>query len=106
MKFSQLYFTIYIVRTEAKKEVTKKSPSTSKKLTKSKSPEVKKATVKSESPENKPENGQKVDKCESPKKDEGNVLKIQSSDVIGGDFNPGKKNYDPIKDAFWEEGEK
>lgn len=33
-------------------------------------------------------------------------MKIQSSDVKGGDFNPGKKNYNPIKDAFWKKGEK
>lgn len=36
------------------------------------------------------------------------MLKLQSagSSVKGSDYNPGKKNYHPIKDAFWKKGEK
>jgi hypothetical protein len=85
----------------------------------------KSSNVKSESPENKPSNGQEVKNeikdektspkkseasptRESPKKPEANTLKIQSagSGQKGADYNPGKKNYDPIKDAFWKKGEK
>lgn len=71
--------------------------------------------VKTESPENKPQNGQsdadksiKEEKIESPKEEisDNNVLKIQSGDVKGSDYNPAKKNYHPIKDAFWKKGEK
>lgn len=82
-----------------------------------KSPEVKtsKLSIKSESPENKPQNGQKsteekkVLETSSPeKKSDSNFLKIQSAGAgqKGSDYNPGKKNYNPIKDAFWKKGEK
>lgn len=45
---------------------------------------------------------------DSPKKEDQNVLKLQSagSGQKGSDYNPGKKHYHPIKDAFWKKGEK
>lgn len=71
------------------------------------------SAVKSESPENKPLNGQSKEVDEKPiedevKKDEGKVLKIQSAGAgqAGADYNPSKKNYHPINDAFWKQGEK
>lgn len=38
----------------------------------------------------------------------GTELKISSAGEgkKGADYNPGKKNYDPIKDAFWSANEK
>jgi hypothetical protein len=88
-----------------KKATPKKSPA-AKKTPKPKTPEVKPSTsaIKADSPENKPQNGQI-----SPEKvpvTSMNVLKIQSADTKGADFNPGKKNYHPINDAFWKKGEK
>lgn len=102
-------------KTPKEKNVTpKKSPVTTK-TPKIKTPETKPSTssaataFKTESPENKPQNGQipteKVQ--ESPKATTMmNVLKIQSADTKGADYNPGKKNYHPINDAFWKKGEK
>lgn len=29
-----------------------------------------------------------------------------ASDIIGSEYSPGKEKYDPIKDAYWKEGEK
>jgi hypothetical protein len=64
------------------------------------------ADVKSESPENKAINGQS--KKDEETKDDGKILKIQSAGAgqAGANYNPSKKNYDPIKDAFWNQGEK
>lgn len=64
-----------------------------------------------ESPENKPQNGQGAavkHEEESPKKAESNVLKLQAAGAggKGADYNPGKKRYHPIDDAFWKRGEK
>lgn len=66
--------------------------------------------VKNESPENKPSNGQlkeDADKVEEIKED-GKTLKIQSAGggLVGADYNPSKKKYHPINDAFWKRGEK
>lgn len=95
-----------------KKGTQKKSPAI-KKSSKLKTPEVKPSTsatvtsIKTESPENKPQNGQTTETVkESPKMVDTNVLKIQSADAKGADYNPGKKNYHPINDAFWKKGEK
>jgi hypothetical protein len=62
--------------------------------------------VKNESPENKPVNGQS--KKDEETKDDGKVLKIQSAGAgqAGANYNPSKKNYDPVKDAFWNQGDK
>lgn len=91
----------------------KKSPAATKKTPKVKTPEVKPSTSsaitpKTESPENKPQNGQSSPEKvqESPKVQMMNVLKIQSADSKGADYNPSKKNYHPINDAFWKKGEK
>lgn len=62
-------------------------------------------TVKTESPENKPLNGQSKEAVEEPK-DDGKTLKIQSAAQAGADYNPSKKKYHPINDAFWKHGEK
>lgn len=99
---------------------TKKSPKTpkaesSKKKTASpkSEPSIKKAespktepAVKIELPENKPQNGQSKDN--ETQKDDGKVIKIQTAGAgqAGADYNPGKKNYNAIDDAFWGHGEK
>lgn len=65
--------------------------------------------VKSESPENKPSNGQSKEEAEEElKKDESKTLKIQSAGAgqAGADYNPSKKKYHPVNDAFWKHGEK
>lgn len=120
--------TICICRKESPKEPDRKSlklsPDTSKKTqnkTPAKTPKSaaskKKAAtivkteapiVKSESPENKPVNGQSKEGVEEPKKDEGKTIKIQSAGAgqAGADYNPSKKKYHPINDAFWNRGEK
>lgn len=79
-----------------------------------------------ESPENKPVNGQdssiKVEDIKAEQSDEeikeepeepskvepSNCIKLQAVGVgqKGFDYNPGKTKYDPIKDAFWKNGEK
>lgn len=61
-----------------------------------------------ESPENKPQNGQSKESPEEAKEDDGKMLKIQSAGggQTGADYNPGKKRYHPIDDAFWKHGEK
>lgn len=95
-----------------KKTLIKKSPATSAKKSppKLKSPTT--ANKKNESPENKPLNGQEVEIKKEEVKEEittetsANVLKIQSANAKGSDYNPGIKNYHPIKDAFWKKGEK
>jgi DNA ligase 1 len=89
---------------------TPKASSSSKKKTsaKTESPKV----VKTESPENKPQNGQSKETEpaaeEETKKDDGKILKIQSAGAgqAGASYNPSKKNYHPIDDAFWKHGEK
>lgn len=60
-----------------------------------------------ESPENKPENGQITDIAEE-KKNDGKTLKIQSAGAgqAGADYNPSKKKYHPVNDAFWKRGDK
>jgi hypothetical protein len=98
------------------KESPKASKSSKKPATSAVSPKAIKsepAEVKSESPENKPVNGQSKENSKSTtkdeaKKDDGKVLKIQSAGggQAGADYNPSKKNYDPIKDAFWNRGDK
>jgi DNA ligase 1 len=99
---------------------TPKAASASKKKSESTAVSKKKAAspaVKTESPENKPLNGQSKEESESTtttkeekevKKDDGKVLKIQSAGAgqAGADYNPSKKNYNPINDAFWNHGEK
>lgn len=88
------------------KSSTAKSPKLSSSV---KSPkETTKAEVKSESPENKPENGQSKNLVVEDKKDEGKTLKIQSAGAgqAGADYNPSRKKYHPINDAFWKRGEK
>lgn len=96
-----------------------KSPAATKKQSKSpaaakkseKSPKVEESKVKDEvaerSPENKPANGQ-AKKDETGSKDDGKTLKVQSAGAgqAGSDYNPSKKNYHPINDAFWKHGEK
>lgn len=101
-------------KTPTSKSKTKpKETSPTVKVEKESTPEKVFIKTESESPENKPINGQKGEEIkkeviESPKKDEQNVLKLQSagSGVKGSDYNPGKKHYHPIKDAFWKKGEK
>lgn len=87
----------------------KKSPK-EENISPKKSPKAKTSTteiIKTESPENKPQNGQSsTTTSESPTVSNMNFLKIQSADTKGCDFNPGKKNYHPINDAFWKKGEK
>jgi hypothetical protein len=77
--------------------------------TKKTSPKIKSSPKKS-SPENKPLNGQQQ-KESSPKvikkEDDTKTLKIQNTvGEKGSDYNPAKKNYHPIEDAFWERGKK
>lgn len=74
---------------------------------------VKAETTSPKSPENKPLNGQVEPKADTPapkdtkKEDDGKVLKIQTTTGgKGADYNPAKKNYHPIDDAFWKRGEK
>lgn len=64
--------------------------------------------VKSESPENKPSNGQSKEELEEAKKDDGKTIKIKSAGEgqAGADYNPSKRNYHPVDDAFWKRGEK
>ncbi|CAG9804144.1 unnamed protein product [Chironomus riparius] len=86
------------------------------KVKEEKTPEKKTPKTESELPENKPINGQIDEEFkhedkeieDSPKKEEQNVMKLQSagSGQKGSDYNPGKKHYHPIKDAFWKKGEK
>ena len=87
---------------------TKKSPKTPKNEPSKKKAATPKAEpdVKIESPENKPQNGQlKEDEIQ---KDDGKVIKIQTAGAgqAGADYNPSKKNYNPIDDAFWNHGDK
>ena len=93
--------------TVAENSPVKNSP---KKLTSVKS---KKESPKSSPPKSKTDKKEVVKKeeADSPKKHEEketkvNVLKIQSGSISGSDYNPGQKNYHPIKDAFWKKGEK
>lgn len=39
-------------------------------------------------------------------KNEDKTLKVQSIETVGIDYNPTKKRYDPVKDAFWKPSEK
>ena len=84
----------------SKKSVTPKTSASKKKDVKSE--------IKSESPENKPLNGQSKDDVEDEKTDDGKTLKVQSAGAghAGADYNPSKKKYHPVKDAFWNRGEK
>lgn len=60
------------------------------------------------SPENKPSNGQKKEFVDESPEDDGKTLKLQSSGAgqSGTDYNPSKKRYHPINDAFWKRGDK
>ncbi|KAG5681548.1 hypothetical protein PVAND_010968 [Polypedilum vanderplanki] len=97
-----------------KKETTPKSKTTIKTKEKTSEKKVVVTKIKTESSpeENKPENGQVKIEVESFTKStsiiDSNVLKLQSagSGQKGSDYNPGKKNYHPINDAFWKKGEK
>jgi hypothetical protein len=102
---------------EPERKSQKKSPATSKKSKPKESPTLKtpkvlavasEPVVKSESPENKPSNGQAKLPEEESAKDEGKTIKIQSAGAgqAGADYNPSKKKYHPINDAFWKRGEK
>lgn len=100
-------------KSPASKSKPKKVTSPVIKVKDQKTPEKVVPKIESESPENKPINGQKDEHedeeiMESPKKEDQNVLKLQSagSGQKGSDYNPGKKHYHPIKDAFWKKGEK
>lgn len=90
-----------------------KSPKAGKKTPKTKT------VVAEKSPENKPANGQaKDEKTEkndgqakeekTVKKDDEKTLKVQSAGAgqAGADYNPSKKKYHPIDDAFWKHGDK
>lgn len=87
--------------------VSKKSKVAEKKSTAESPKATTKVEVKSESPENKPENGQSQE-IDEVKKDESKTLKIQSAGAgqAGADYNPSKKKYHPVNDAFWKRGEK
>lgn len=100
---------------KSKKSRTVKTPKESPSQKKPKSPPplkspkpeaLTKIEVKSESPEKKPKNGQSDEIVEE--KDDSKTLKIQSAGAgqAGADYNPSKKKYHPIKDAFWKRGEK
>lgn len=93
------------------KPTKKKSPAVTKEKS---SPAVKKE--KSLSPK-KTEEGDPDEKEPSSSKQEESAttssepektLKLQTAGAgqKGSDYNPGKKNYHPIKDAFWKKGEK
>lgn len=88
--------------TTSKKQASSPAVKTPKAAVKVASP-----SVKSESPENKPLNGQSKEEIEEPK-DESKTLKIQSAGagLAGADYNPSKKKYHPVDDAFWKHGEK
>lgn len=95
----------------AKKDSSEKSQTTPKsKFKKEKSPKPlssePSAEIKSESPENKPLNDQET--SEDPKIDDSKTLKVQTAGAgqAGADYNPSKKKYHPIDDAFWKRGEK
>lgn len=99
------------------------TPSTSEKPSKdskkSKTPKIKtpkadlfskvvtKTKVEIESPENKPLNGQFNGEAEETKEEE-KTLKVQSAGAgqAGSDYNPSKRRYHPINDAFWKRGDK
>jgi thiol:disulfide interchange protein len=88
----------------AKKSKAKPSPKTPKES-------AKKANLfaaKKESPENKPSNEQSKAKEEENVKDDGKTIKVQSAGAgqAGADYNPRKKHYHPVDDAFWKRGEK
>lgn len=88
---------------------TAKKPEKSKEGTKASTPKAKTAAAE-KSPEIKPAIGQakKDDKVKAVSKDDGKTLKVQSAGAgqAGSDYNPSKKNYHPINDAFWKHGDK
>jgi hypothetical protein len=101
---SQFYNNIFIInRSKPERKSQKLEPESSKSKVE--------IPTKNSSPENKPLNGQENKERNSYKEvknqDEIKTLKIQrSSDGKGNEYNPAKKNYHPIDDAFWKRGEK